>query len=345
MEKVWYIEDPEEKSAPGNRNRRNPQVSTPEPVTVSQKNPALAFSLSILIWGGGQFYNRDWKLGVLLMLLMMNFWAFLGAVIFSWRFLPSAFNPYFSSPDFHFVGWVSSFFAFLIWFSGAVQAYRKADKHRTSPFTGIENRLLPPLCSFLIPGWGQFLNGQFKKGSFFILASVLWFSSITSISILFLLWPSLGPSPVKSVLEWDFALSLMIMPFLVLIWLVSVFDAFKVSCDDVKKESWLKRVSYAINRVRIKGWGNTVLKQAQMTALLLLLLVIAIYAGSRYIPADYYEKSARHISETLSGREMVIVPRIINRALEKISLSEVEAYSSSFSTSSQLSTSSASSDV
>ncbi len=279
------------------------------------------------------------------MLLMMNFWAFLGAVVFSWRFLPSAFNPYYSSPDLHFAGWISSFFAFLIWFSGAVQAYRKADKDRVNPFTGIENRLLPPLCSFFIPGWGQFLNGQFKKGLFFIMASVLWFSAITSISILFLLWPSLGTSPVKSILEWDFALSLMVMPFLVLIWLVGVFDAFRVSCDDVKKESWLKRISYAINRVRLQGWGNTVLRQAKMTVPLLLLLVIAIYAGARYFPADYYEKSARLISAKLSGREMVIVPRMINRFLEKISWPESKTYSSRFSTSSQLSTSSASSNV
>lgn len=285
-----------------------------------QKNPVVAFTLSLFVWGGGQFYNRDWKLGILLVLLMVNFWAFLGAALLSWRFLSTASNTYLSSSNLLFAGWVFSFFALLIWFSGALQAYRKTDKGRETPFTGVEKRLLPPLCSFFIPGWGQFLNGQFRKGALFIIASVLSFSAIPSILVLFLLWPTLDQSPIKSILEWNFAVSLMIVPFFFLIWLVGIFDAFKVSFDEVKKESWLRRISYARNRVRLQGWRNTVFKRAKILVSLSLLLVLAVLAGSNFLPANYYEASARQISAKLSEREMVIVPQMIDRFLEENSL-------------------------
>jgi hypothetical protein len=106
------------------------------------------------------------------------------------------------------------------------------------------------------------------------------------------------------------------MPLFALIWLVGIIDAFKVSSDEVKKESWLKRASYARNRVRLKGWRNTVFRRARITVPLFLLLVLAIFAGYRFLPAGYYESFARQMGAELSAREMVIVPRVIERFLE-----------------------------
>ncbi|MGD8351418.1 MAG: hypothetical protein PVG55_00330 [Nitrospirota bacterium] len=310
MDKVWYIEDPDEASSRGDEPRGNARKGP------KQKNPAVALSLSLVFWGGGQLYNRDRKLGILLVLLMANFWAFLVAGISSWQVLSSDFRPYLSSSNLLFAGWVSSVFALLIWFSGALQAYRNTDKGRATPYAGVEKRLLPPLCSLLIPGWGQFLNGQVKKGALSMLASALSFSAILSIVVLFVLWPGLEPSPTRAILEWNFALSLAIVPFFALIWLVGIIDAFKVSSDEVKKESWLKRASYARNRVRLKGWRNTVFRRARITVPLFLLLVLAIFAGYRFLHAGYYESFARQIGAELSAREMVIVPRVIERFLE-----------------------------
>ncbi|MEJ2314095.1 MAG: hypothetical protein P8Y85_04825 [Nitrospirota bacterium] len=310
MDKVWYIEDPDEAPSAGDEPRGRSRSGQTE------KNPALALSLSLVVWGGGQLYNRDRKLGLLLALLMANFCAFLFDGISSWQALSSDFRPYLSLSNLLFAGWVSFVFALLIWFSGALQAYRNADKGRATPFAGVRKRLLPPLCSFLIPGWGQLLNGQMKKGALSMMASVLTFSAIVSTLVLFLLWPRLEPSPTRDILEWNFALSLMMMPLLFLVWLVGVFDAFKVSFDEVKKEPWLKRISYARHRVRLKGWRNTVFRRARTTVTLSLFLVLAVLAGSHFLPESYYESFARQISAKLSGRQMVIVPRMIDRCLE-----------------------------
>jgi hypothetical protein len=314
MDKVWQIKDPADRSSPGKKQTGD------TPVTTEQKNPAVAFTLSIFVWGSGQFYNDDWNLGTLLFLLMVNFYGFLGEAVFFRQHLTSVFHPYLSShSNLLFAGWIATVFALLIWFSGALQAYRKAAKGRVEPFMGVEKWILPPLCSFLIPGWGQCLNGQFKKGALLLIASFLAYLAIPSIVVSYLLWPRLEPSFTRTILEWNFAVSLMAMPFLVLIWLVGIIDALKVSTDEVKKESWLKRLSYARNRIRLQGWGNTVFKRARIMLPLVLLLSLAVYGGSRFLPADYYESYARKISAKLSAREMVIVPRMINGFLEKYS--------------------------
>jgi len=42
--------------------------------TMKERNPALAFSMSLLCWGGGQFYNRQRKLATMLVLIMLNYY-------------------------------------------------------------------------------------------------------------------------------------------------------------------------------------------------------------------------------------------------------------------------------
>lgn len=310
---VWHIKDP------GGRPSRGKKEPSDTPAAATkQRNPAVAFSLSILCWGSGQFYNEDWNLGTLLLLLMVNFYAFLGEAIFFHQHLSSIFHPYLAShSNLLFVGWVATVFALLIWFSGALQAYRKATKGREEPYTGVQKWPLSPLCSLFIPGWGQCLNGQFKKGAIFMIASFLGFLAIPSIVVSYILWPSLEPSFTRIILEWNFAVSLMALPFLVLIWLVGIFDALQVSTDEVKKEPLLKRLSYARNRVRLQGWGNTVFKRVKVMVPMILLLALAVYAGYRFLPADSYESYARKLSAKLSARQMVVVPRLIDGFLEK----------------------------
>jgi hypothetical protein len=109
------------------------------------------------------------------------------------------------------------------------------------------------------------------------------------------------------------------MPLLALVWIVSFYDALVVSLDEVKKEPWLKRLSYARNRVRLKGWGDTVLKRAKLTVPLLVLLVFAVYAGSYFIHADDYRTYARRIGSALSERGMAVVPGMIDRILKEYS--------------------------
>jgi hypothetical protein len=60
MEKVWVIEDPDEYLRPQNTKR----LTTESPAPI-EKSPAVAYSLSIFFWGGGQIYNDQRVKGLL----------------------------------------------------------------------------------------------------------------------------------------------------------------------------------------------------------------------------------------------------------------------------------------
>ena len=77
-DKTWVLHDPDEKSI------------SQEDTVGFQKNPALAFSLSLLIWGGGQAYNGQSRLGFLFTLFMANFYILLGLVMVYWEFIVSS---------------------------------------------------------------------------------------------------------------------------------------------------------------------------------------------------------------------------------------------------------------
>src|SRR5512142_2333404 len=52
MEKVWVVEDPDEYLNPRRTRHIAKEVSSPD-----TRDPALAYTLSLLFWGAGQLYN------------------------------------------------------------------------------------------------------------------------------------------------------------------------------------------------------------------------------------------------------------------------------------------------
>jgi TM2 domain-containing membrane protein YozV len=310
-DRVWVLEDPDERP----RVRKTPAVAPPR----RQTNPAVAFTLSLLIWGAGQIYNRQGKSGFLLILLMVNFYMdpvliwvyresftiFLGAVTITSSQLLMVIGAFYCS-------------GLIVWLFNAEHAYYGANKTRTEAFRGIESAFLPAACSLLIPGWGQFLNGQARKGTLFLMFALIGLVAVPALLIIPFFWPRLDTPADHLFWETILVAALVLSPLMLLIWPLNSFDALKVSRDDTKKEPVLKRLEYANNRRRMYGWGRGVFPYFKQTLVLGLFLALCLTVAYYQFPREYYAARLQSLQVQLSRQQMVLIPRLIDRFLQDV---------------------------
>lgn len=307
-EHVYVLEDPDERP----RVKTNTSSPPPQP----QKSPAVAFTLSILIWGAGHIYNRQENIGTLLILLMANFyvdpilmWVYREPILAFLRGLAV-------TPSQMLAGvMIFLFTGLLIWLASAERAYHKADATRTQPFRGVNSAWLPAVCSLVIPGWGQFLNGQAEKGALFLLGALLGFFAVPAGLAVWLFWPGLETAADR--LFWERVLigMLLLPPLVLLIWPLNCLDALKVSLDDTKKESVLKRLEYANNRRRMYGWQRGVFPFFKQTVMFALFLILCSTIAYYSFPRDYYVSRLQDLRAQLVERRLVVIPQVIDRLL------------------------------
>lgn len=309
---VWKIDDPKAWSTS--------HETTPRTATHSvglQRNPALAFSLSLLFWGGGQLYNRQRALGLLFVLLMVNFYMVLGMVIVYWEFMITFLKavPITRSQAFIACG-ILYLSGLIFWVINTLQAYHQASQTRINEFEGVKNPLLPLFCSLMVPGWGQFLNGQPKKGGCFLIFTLAGFFAFPALVFIPLLWSSLETFSDRFLLENVLVFALALCPLVFLVWLLGIYDALKVCLDPLKKEPFRKRIKYAINRLRIKGWVHGALPQVKLTLMLSLFLVLSLTVGYYYFPQKTYVVLLQNLQTRLYQQKMVLLPYFINQFLQ-----------------------------
>ena len=315
---VWVIPDPFEKppSAIRKKPKKRPEVKSGQ----RNGNPATAFSLSLFLWGAGQIYNGQGKLGFLFLLLMANFYTVLGMMWFYWDILLSflaktqitPFDIFVASGIFYLCGWIACF-------TIALHAYYTAAKGRSDSIKAEGRSILPPLCSFVIPGWGQILNGQSKKGILFLLLTI---SGLLAIPILITaprLWPVLESAAERLVAEKLLMSALLVSLIFPLIWMIGIYDAGRVSFDPDKKEGLWNRMKYAVNRLRMKGWARGVLPRLETTLMLILLLTFLLTYSYYYFPKRFYTDRLELMQTALSDQGMVLIPNFIGRSLYVIS--------------------------
>jgi len=313
-EKIWEIKNPEEYLRPQKKQR-----PTRETVRLVEKNPARAYTLSLFFWGVGQNYNDQRGKGLFFQLALIG--LFVAAVLFAvfkdsfLLFLGS--HEISASQSFLFAE-VLFFCVLIVWLSIAGDAYHSAAKTRKTRFSGIQNRINPCLCSLLLPGWGQFLNGQPVKGSMFSAVSVFGLFAFVSIPVTLIVWPSLEPSDGRFLVEAIFSIAVLYVPLMPIIWLLSAYDALKVSLDDLKKESLWERIKSANNRRRTQGWVRGVFPQIQSTIFLVLLLIGLSLVISHTLPVTYYTGLLASVETQSLERGMVILPDIIERLVSLI---------------------------
>jgi TM2 domain-containing membrane protein YozV len=302
---------------------KTPQVKkergkTEDEFALKHKNPAVAYSLSLLLWGAGQIYNGQTLRGSLFILSMLIFYTC--AVLFIVYVKPVLLflrGINITNAEALIMCQILIFSALTFWSYNAGNAYHKAKKMRVGSFTGVKSCILPLICSLLVPGWGQFLNGQPKKGSIFTGFLIITLFTIILIPLVIVMWPSLEASNVRLVIETILAVSLLFSPFIILIWLLAIYDALKVSNDEIKKESFIKRIQYANNRRRLKGWRG-ILKGIRTTLTLFFVLIILTLVGYHYFPGKYYSMRLKTVQSRLYKQDMIVVPYIIERSLDRV---------------------------
>jgi TM2 domain-containing membrane protein YozV len=309
MEKVWEIKDPDSYLRKKTVVRKGPPVA--------EKDPAKAYSLSLLCWGGGQLYNNQLAKASVFLITMVLLLVFtvLGATN-SAELLKFLHEKKISLSDAFLYAEIALFFIILIWVFNAGDAYHFARRTRRTPFRGVNSKLTPILGSLVLPGWGQFLNGQQLKGSIYAGLSVVSIFSVLSVVLTFLAWPMLDASDTRFLAEGISAVCLIIVPFIPFLWLFSAYDALMVSLDDLKKEPLWERIKAAYYRGRSQGWVRGVFPQIKGTFLLVLVLAFFVIIVHYYwFPKEFYTEQLMSVKQLLSERGMTIVPGLIDRLL------------------------------
>lgn len=314
MEKVWVVNDSDQYFPSKNASRNSPELSHP-----FEKSPAVAYSLSLLFWGAGQIYNGQKLKGQCFLVLMLL--SCIGAVlsVAFWRPLFQILRSFdLSCLSIFIAAEVLFFVALVFWSYNASDAYHTAVKARKTPFTEVPSSVYPVLCSLIIPGWGQHLNGQPSKGSFFACVSIFSVFSAVSIPAALLVWPSLEASEARRTMEGIFTLLVLFVPLIPVLWIFGSYDAFKVSIDDLKKEPLLDRIKYANNRRRTQGLVSGVIPHIRSTIFLLLLLAFLYIISSHIFPKNFYIDHLAEAQTWLRNRGMTIVPMLIGKLLSGI---------------------------
>lgn len=191
-------------------------------------HPLLASTLSMFLCGAGQICNRQFKLGLLLLLVeglaIVSHWS----AIQIWPSIRESLA-YFGIDQMTLVLSAAAadlMLIFLLLF-GIHQAYRRGESY-PGEYEGAHNPIAPGLASLLVPGWGQLVNAQAGKALvfFFSLLGAAWvigFARLTPISEALL--P--GTTVAYRTQQETFAI-LGALGVLAIMWVISVYDAVLV---------------------------------------------------------------------------------------------------------------------
>jgi TM2 domain-containing membrane protein YozV len=309
MEKVWVVADPDERP----KVRETRPVRKEKPLHAG-KSPAVAYSLSMLFWGAGQLYNHRRGKGAAFMALMfLTESGTIFALFYREALLSFLAVLGISRTKSLLLAEIILLGILIFWPCNACDAYYLTSKKQKTPFTGVSSRLYPALCSLIVPGWGQFLNGQPIKGSVFTGFWVIGLFSIITLPLVYLAWTSLEPSDTRSIIELIFAGTILFIPVIPLLWIFSTYDALQVSLDEYRKESLWERIKAANNRRRVHGWMRGVFPQIKGTIALGLFLTLLVIMVRDYFPASYYHEVLASTRLLLTKRGMTLLPELIDK--------------------------------
>ena len=192
-------------------------------------NPAAAGSLSLLVWGLGQFYNGDSKLATLFLLCEIQVVAFHYLLMRTWGQILTFAHTFFVS-EWELMLYASSIDFCLIFFMiyNVAQAYRGAEA-RGDRFTGLHRPLVAGMASLLVPGWGQMLNGQLGKAIVFLFSFLLqaYLLTLYLFSPFYRIVANLDAQQL--LLRKAIWVGMAVLFVTALSWLLSAYDAFLVA--------------------------------------------------------------------------------------------------------------------
>ena len=319
MDKVWIIENPYELM----HNRKAKRIQ-PEAPLHDEKDPAKAYSWSVLFWGGGQVYNNQVVKGLSFLSLMVAFYTGTMFTVLSWRGIVGFLRDHGMSVSVFLLVVLVLLLCGLI-FRGLCcsNAYHLAVKTRKKRFTGTRSRVFPFLCSLLQPGWGQFLNGQPLKGSVLAGFSVVSYFSIVAVPVVLLAWKDLEPSSARFLVESIFTVAVLFLPLIPFIWIFGCYDALKVSLDGWKKEPLWARLKMANRLRRNQVWVRRVFRQIKRIFILFLFLAIFLIVVYNYFPRRFYAGELASARSWLQTQGVTLLPDLLGRLFPGAIISEV----------------------
>lgn len=284
------------------------------------RDPARAASLSLLLWGGGQLYNGQRAIANWLFLLqILNFGSLIVGGIY-WPRLAWWLDLHFRF-DTTGPALVTLFFLWGAagWIWGTLQAYQEADRRGQERFAGKEREGIAALYSLAVPGWGQYLNGQPRKGAAF--QALVLLEGLTCLTLLaaYSGFESLQRPENRAVLEKALLGAAAALPLLAFAHVLSAYDAFKVArYPGLRQNPWL-RMKFAWTRYRT-GMGRQLpgAKRRLRALVLILLLVVADLLAIFYSPRSFYVNQAAWLALHLRGKGMVQVPALLDAFRDRI---------------------------
>lgn len=186
-------------------------------------------SLSMFVWGGGQWLNGDRDLAILLFLWQVLIVAVHYFVISIWSPIQRMAHVFFIEEWEVLMGAAAiDFWLMFLWLFNVSQAYRSAERQR-GRCHGLGNAFLSGVASILVPGWGQMLNGQLKKGLFFLFGFLLqgYLLAYYLMTPLYRIVSDLDPK--QRLLHQIINAGEVALGVTALLWLLSAYDAVLVA--------------------------------------------------------------------------------------------------------------------
>lgn len=284
------------------------------------RDPARAATLSLFLWGGGQLYNGQRTTANWLFLLQIVFFGVIAAAATSWSRVAWVLDL-----NFRFDTTVPALLALLFlwgaggWVWGTLQAYREADRRLLEPFTGKEREASAALSSLAVPGWGQYLNGQPRKGAAFqtlvLLEGLAWLTLLAAYSG----FESLQRPENRAVLEKALLWAAAAIPLLGLARVLTAYDAFKVArYPGLRRSLWL-RMQFAWTRYRTGMARQLPSAKRRIRALVLILLLVAAdIVAIFYSPRSFYVGQAAWLAQHLRNKGMVEIPALLDALRDRL---------------------------
>ncbi|MBN1140726.1 MAG: hypothetical protein JXB25_02845 [Deltaproteobacteria bacterium] len=308
---VWVIDDPVLKGVSplelGAGGEAGAAKGGAAPLSeTARKNPACAFSLSLLAWGSGQMYLGRWRQGLFYLGTTVLFFAGIAGVAVCWERVAPLFK---AMPELFFVAHGLFLAGLLFWLFNAVEAYYRALRTRGGQFVGVERMIWPLGGSVLFPGWGQFLNGQPRKGIFFLLFGMAGVFSLGALVLIRQVWPLFPIPEQRHLMEICLIGAVALIPLVVLLWLVSIYDAFRAR-EKFPGSGWRARIAWRSSQDR--GFLGELVPHCSA----LLGLMLAISLGMQFYPKPYYVTALKNLRLEMLHGGMTILPQWVQGILD-----------------------------
>lgn len=307
QQKVWVIgeEDWSRPSRPAATRDEAPAGETVDAAAAQAalKNPALAFSLSLLVWGSGQFYLREQRRGAFFLAGLLLRLTLLAALLLWHEPLARVFAVSRYQATLLSFGAMTLLLSLFIGPISALDAYQLARPATAEPFAGVDKVRWPLLGSLVCPGWGQVLNGQLRKGGFFLVSGAAGLFAALVLLGAPRLFPLLTDPGARLVLEWLLCGALVLAPLAVVAWVLAMFDAYRC-CRH------LYRKNFTLGRVGFRAWAKELLGELHSRATLILGLLLAISVGMQLLPRKYYLDLLGQIRLEMTHQHLVLLPEL-----------------------------------